>query len=509
MDRSLGTLFIRTEKASEEMEPQDGFSLSSQGVHLGGSKKKDAWDYLGEARGQVFVARGKELLLRVGEDRRSGSRDLSALALLRPNDLQSLDLSYGRIIDDSDLSYIVKLTGLRELDLSGVKMSDIGLSYVRELRSLRVLDLSYTEATDGAFVYLKSILSLKALDLAGTRVSDAGLEHLDGLKSLEALDIGHTAVGSVGLAHIQSLVSLRVLDLGGTRTTDSGLIHLEGLRHLEVLGLANTEIGDAGVAHLKGLVSLKTLYLRNTRITDSGLSYLRGITSLRTLELGRNRITNAGLKCLEGLTSLEMLDIFHTTVSDSAVADLSGALPECLIIYDWIERFVTRAFQCSLFVLAVVFLALPRLNKKMIEGKSRVTVFLISSLAGLLVWFFPVLLSEILATSHGNSLKWYGEYSYALALGLIFGMGIFFQHTIEVLFAKKFRNLAGMVLSETVIGTVLPVFIYAAFWLAFVWGRKGSFLFFPPMGLSVSVMIGAANGHIHRRLASRVQRVSE
>ena len=63
-------------------------------------------------------------------------------------DLERLDLSHSPI-DDDGLRYLSKLKKLKELNLTGTKITDAGLAHV-PVESLEVLNLDGTSATDGA-----------------------------------------------------------------------------------------------------------------------------------------------------------------------------------------------------------------------------------------------------------------------------------------------------------------------------------------------------------------------
>jgi len=75
---------------------------------------------------------------------------------------------------DADLEHVVKLTGLRELDLLGRQVTDAGLEHLKGLPGLRGLFVQSPQITDAGLEHLKSLTALQELKLA-TKVTDASL----------------------------------------------------------------------------------------------------------------------------------------------------------------------------------------------------------------------------------------------------------------------------------------------------------------------------------------------
>jgi hypothetical protein len=154
--------------------------------------------------------------------------------------------------------------------------------------------------------------ALRELDLSGTRITDAGLAHLRPLEELATLRLADTPVGAGGLAPLQDLKKLEDLDLAGTRVADGGLPHLAGLPKLKVLKLGRTKVTDAGLVHLQGLPALAELDLRDAKgVTDAGLRHLKGVKGLRTLHvMSLTSETEDELK--KALPGLRITNLFRT-----------------------------------------------------------------------------------------------------------------------------------------------------------------------------------------------------
>ncbi|MDR3637102.1 MAG: leucine-rich repeat domain-containing protein [Isosphaeraceae bacterium] len=125
---------------------------------------------------------------------------------------------------------VAELRGLRHLqslDLSNAfDVSALGLADLKRLPELKVLDLGRIEDkaspivapppkfSDNDLVRLEPLTGLRELNLSGNRITDAGLVHLSGLTDLEVLDLEETDVTDAGLQQLRPLTKLKVLRVG-------------------------------------------------------------------------------------------------------------------------------------------------------------------------------------------------------------------------------------------------------------------------------------------------------
>jgi hypothetical protein len=212
--------------------------------------------------------------------------DLSPL--LELSGLQNLNLSGTQVLDLSPLS---RLVHLQQLDLSVTRISD--LSPLANLRGLQKLDLSETRISD--ISPLSNLRNLEILHLSGTLVSN--LSSLFHLRCLQVLFLRDTQVSD--LSPLSDLSGLRDLHLGGTKVAD--LSPLSGLGDLQFLNLGFTRVFD--LTSLSSLSGLENLDLHGSLVSD--LSPLSGLSSLRRLDLRRSRVSD--LTPLLALRSLERI----------------------------------------------------------------------------------------------------------------------------------------------------------------------------------------------------------
>lgn len=90
------------------------------------------------------------------------------------------------------------------LDLTGHPRCEDGWTrYFPALPELRQVGLSGTKITDAALEPLARCKKLDALFLAGTQITDAGLDKLAACRALQFVDLHQTAVTRVGVARLQ------------------------------------------------------------------------------------------------------------------------------------------------------------------------------------------------------------------------------------------------------------------------------------------------------------------
>ena len=188
---------------------------------------------------------------------------------------------------------------------------------------------------DAGLAYLQNHTTLRELNLSGTRVTDAGMATVEGLVNLQLLAVERTKVTEAGLASIEKLSELQTLWIGnGVHVTDAGLVHLQNLTKLRRITLWGAPLNGTGLKYFKDLKQLEGLGLSDTRITDDGLAHLQSLPQLRKLQLGRTRVTDAGLEKLESMAALEDLKLGKTNVTAAGVKKLAAALPRCKIEWD-------------------------------------------------------------------------------------------------------------------------------------------------------------------------------
>jgi hypothetical protein len=92
-----------------------------------------------------------------------------------------------RTTSDDDLVVLAKVPHLRELDVSGTKITDDGMQHILRLKRLTVLDLASTGITERGLMPLAACSELRELDLMGVQVDESVVYQLR--KALPRCDI--------------------------------------------------------------------------------------------------------------------------------------------------------------------------------------------------------------------------------------------------------------------------------------------------------------------------------
>jgi DnaJ-domain-containing protein 1 len=119
--------------------------------------------------------------------------DLSGLDAASP-DIAWLVAARCPEVNDDQLRHVVRLTGLRTLDLSGASVTDLGIGLLASLTDLLELNLLGTPITDAAMRPISRLSKLQSLGLAETPLTDDGLSQLSTLTNLIRLDLRGTRI---------------------------------------------------------------------------------------------------------------------------------------------------------------------------------------------------------------------------------------------------------------------------------------------------------------------------
>ncbi|MDQ3814506.1 MAG: hypothetical protein M3347_11215, partial [Armatimonadota bacterium] len=318
--RSLGTLFVRRWGA---LDPTDiSWDERFNFAH---------WKKLGEARGRVRVPAEQELALVISE---AGRQDRSALAALRPNDLQSLHLSAR--VTDADLAHIQHLTGLRQLIIgNSPDLGDAGLAHLQDLASLELLVIWGCRQVDTGLGHLKGLTALSELALGGMGLSNRAMDDLSQFPSLKRLHLLYDDAGDAGIASLGSLRSLDYLGLVGIDVTEAGIA---GLKDLSLKGLSLEgcqKVDDKALAHLTEMKTLLQLEIPGTAVTDAGITSMLDSLDKDKIEIlwiGGTKATNRILEQIAGMPELRELDLAALPITDNALRTLQS-LPRLRLLH--------------------------------------------------------------------------------------------------------------------------------------------------------------------------------
>jgi hypothetical protein len=236
---------------------------------------------------------------RTGLDAAGQMTDAMLGDLSRVEQITALRLGGSKGVTDLGIRHLVKLSRLKELDLSGTGITDRGLEVLRGCPELETVSLAWTQFTDAGAVHLSRCERLRSVNLQGTASGDGALRVLAGKKSLCRLRTGNAVTDSgLGLLHDFPVfkrwhggapeMALLSYDAGPNYLsirgpiTDQGTKQLEGLDGLFALNLDAAELGISAAA-LAPLVGLPNLGWLAFDATDDAMPYIARMPRLRFL----------------------------------------------------------------------------------------------------------------------------------------------------------------------------------------------------------------------------------
>src|SRR6185295_9005016 len=137
--------------------------------------------------------------------------------------------------------------------------------------------------------------AIKQLDLSGSKISGAGLAALDRCKELTTLNLAGSFVDDAGCRLLSRFKHLQQLDLSRSRITDDGLeqiAQLSELTHVAVDGARG--VSDFGLEYLARLKHLESVSAFGTAVSQQGIATLRrSLPDVRVTWSDRNMVSRA------------------------------------------------------------------------------------------------------------------------------------------------------------------------------------------------------------------------
>ncbi len=255
------------------------------------------------------------------------------------------------LLSDEDVPFILKMKGLRALNLTCTDISDDGLLQLGQLKELRSLDGRLMDITGRGLSGLRSLesLSLDAVDSLNDKEFSESLKKLPRLSTvLVAQAVGCEVVQALG--HLRNLTVVRLNcqnltapmlnSLGNCRLLESvefngNRLHIRNARVLALLprlkSVSLEYADDLDALYLSKVKGLTALSLDHTGITATGLGYLATLPKLREISSPFG-ISEDGIIALSRCTSLTTMNLASPKVTTRAIESLAS-LPNLIEIH--------------------------------------------------------------------------------------------------------------------------------------------------------------------------------
>jgi hypothetical protein len=199
--------------------------------------------------------------------------------------------------------------------------------------ALQSLQLSGLDINNTLLSAVGALSGLKHIDFNETDLTDLDLVHLKSLKNLAFLSLNKTLIKGPGLADLRELNNLLFLNLNGNSIEPGSVKSLTAfplLNHLELSHCAITDRDLLDVGKIKSLVELNLSF--NNGITDKGIKCLAGLKNLSYLDLDQSHTTARGVLALKGLP-INNLTLATCCNNQRDQALIQKAFPHATIIF--------------------------------------------------------------------------------------------------------------------------------------------------------------------------------
>lgn len=151
-----------------------------------------------------------------------------------------LDLD-GFDLGDSEVRYLLKHQNIREVDLSGTRITWRSLEPISRISTLKVLHLRNLPIDDTSFSKFDSPAQLQLLDLSGTRIAFA--KPVPSLSSVTTLIAARTRINDAGLKQVSvAFPKLGYLDVSNCRITSACAKSILNMPNIAVVNLSGTDV---------------------------------------------------------------------------------------------------------------------------------------------------------------------------------------------------------------------------------------------------------------------------
>jgi hypothetical protein len=241
------------------------------------------------------------------------------------------------LITDQEATRLMGLEDVREIHLTGGKLSGLALRALAQMPTLEVLHFQGANLTAADLAALENA-PFSDLYLPGFLLKDeAAMRVFSTLKNLRSLSLGDL-INSEVIAAMPVLPKLdtftsatndRVLDdllpllpqkfpalqridlWAAIKIQGETLGSLKNLKDLRDLGLNYTQVDDAKLTAIADMKQIQALGISGTKVTDACIATLKTLKNLTTLGIFKTQITDAGLLQLAELRSLKTLNVRH------------------------------------------------------------------------------------------------------------------------------------------------------------------------------------------------------
>ena len=267
----------------------------------------------GSGKGDIPFSKPKQ----TAQSETPGGMSFDEFLNLGPSQVQDRHLA--SLASDSKVA-----SSVRELKLSGARITSRGFETLKKFPNLERLDLTRVSATVGNMEKVGEVRWLKALDLSRNPLTNQDFDGIKTLTKLEEINISDTRITDEGFSCFKQMPNLSFMIM-------MQMSHLEGKgfkfvnkNSLKILHAHGSGIGQYAFASLGGSESLEILWLNGAQVHDKAMPGIGRCSNLRELKLQSNPISVKGVGALKGHRKLEVVVLaYNRQLNNQALGHLT------------------------------------------------------------------------------------------------------------------------------------------------------------------------------------------
>lgn len=213
-----------------------------------------------------------------------------------------------------------------------------------EWGAVKLIDLGgHSQITDKGIAYLVGLTNLEFLDLSGTGISDDALLFLAKLPKLKRLNVSSTKITGATLGSLTS-AHLRVIKFNGSSLTEQGLYNLKHATFLEEIDITDSQVTPSAVDRFRSMKLLPYTVIK--RAGGYGSDNLRAIEERKLSQVDiplEQRVPDEKVEVRCRLWASEDLDYVEGyRGGDDVLSNKPDNNGECFVIA---EGVMTRALK--------------------------------------------------------------------------------------------------------------------------------------------------------------------
>lgn len=238
--------------------------------------------------------------------------------------LETLDIESGKL-NDTDLAIIGRMTGLKQLRLSGAQFTSGGFEHLARLPQLQNLTLDKVQielsppSSNQGFSALKDLVVNQSPEF-----NDDAIAIFGSPPQLDTVHFNRTPIGDRGLAQLLGSGKIKSLIVCEGNLTDASMKTLANYPPPSWLVLSRMPLTDAGVAALAGQ-PFSTLIMDHTLVTDEALRALNEIPNIDYVSFAHSNVTGIGTTYLKPGLTLKHLDVAGPALTPAGIRALANA----------------------------------------------------------------------------------------------------------------------------------------------------------------------------------------